>query len=106
MINGDTLAIPFDKSKERDPIGEHKKNLRRVNVGIRDIVLDFCRAYIGRHFFMADLEVYVAKRKRIAPGSAGRILRMLEQEGVVSYDLLSRAESKYRINYINVRRTG
>lgn len=48
-------------------------------------------------FHMAELTEYVRARVSTAPDTAGRIMRLLQGDGHVRYELVSRAQSKYRV---------
>lgn len=73
--------------------------LARVDSHIHSLVLNYCRAHVGRHFYMKDLArfVYESTKGMTAPDSAGRILRDLRQRGVVRYDVVNRSKSLYRV---------
>lgn len=87
-----------------DTRGEQAANLDRVNQNIGGIVAAFCRERLrtgAAEFHMADLTKYVNARSTIAPDSAGRILRDLRRRRVLSYEVVSRAQSLYRIKGVN-----
>lgn len=48
-------------------------------------------------FHMQELTEYVRCRVPTAPDSAGRIMRLLAQEGRLGYELVSRSKSLYRV---------
>lgn len=78
-------------------------NIKRVSERISGYVLAFCRWRRETRpvFYMQELTEYVHDRDRgAAPDSAGRILRNLRQKGLVSYQVLSRAESLYVVDWI------
>lgn len=82
-------------------------NLERVSQNIARLVADFCRGRFGEgraEFRMADLTAFVNARSTIAPDSAGRILRDLRRRRVVSYEVVSRSQSLYRITGVNEAR--
>jgi hypothetical protein len=67
---------------------------------VRGAVLDFFELRVRNAapaFHMAELTEYVRGRVPTAPDSAGRIMRLLAQEGVLSYELVSRAKSLYQV---------
>jgi hypothetical protein len=73
---------------------------RRVAGEVSREVLAFCRGRLALgldEWRMSDLTEYVRERVMCAPDSAGRILRQLAQQGALEYQLVSRAESRYRI---------
>ena len=48
-------------------------------------------------FHLGDLHKYVSRRLggKVAPGSPDRVMRMLRKQGMLNYEVLSRASSKY-----------
>jgi hypothetical protein len=80
---------------------EQAENLERVGAKINPIVVEFCRAHIGRQFFEEDLRRYVLNRDPFtAPGSPGRILRDARQAKQIDYELISRRESLYLVTWV------
>lgn len=76
----------------------HADNLARVRDNIAEYVYTFCRLRIGRVFTAAQLRDHVTHFcPGIAPDSPGRILRDLRKSGRVQYELVSRAQSLYRV---------
>lgn len=77
--------------------------LARVSASIHRSVLVFCRAFEGKEFLMRDLARYVSDNTKgyTAPDSAGRILRDLRQQGAVSYTVVNRRSSLYRIDGVS-----
>jgi hypothetical protein len=81
-------------------VSEQSRNLARVRARLRVAVFEFLKvAFLRPHgeFTAAELGAYVAERVTAAPDSASRILRLLRKEAVVEYDVVSRAESRYRV---------
>lgn len=76
----------------------HAENLARVSRSIGAVVLEFCAARIGCEFHMGELLSFVRLHCEIAPDSPSRILRTLRQEGLLSYSVVSRAKSLYRVD--------
>ena len=76
------------------------RELHRVHQSLAPIVLEFCRMNVGGVFTMPMLEEYVSRYIRTTPGSAGRILRKLRQEGQVQYDVVNRQHSAYAIRWV------
>ena len=77
-------------------------NLKRVEGRIGKLVKDFCRAHKGEMFYGRELSAYVLQQDvMVAPGSADRILRLLRGKGEVSYEVVSRAGSCYRVTAVN-----
>jgi hypothetical protein len=85
-----------------------ERNLRRVNLKIASLVVEFCQRYTGTplqsltSFTASGLEEWVRFESdlrgiHVTPGSAMRILRNLRQAGVIDYINESRSESRYRI---------
>ena len=73
-------------------------DLTRVRGTIGAAIRDFCRARLGGTFHAAELREYVARScGPAAPDSAGRILRELRKDGVVSYVVEDRSASLYRV---------
>ena len=74
-------------------------NLNRVANTIGDIVYSFCKERVGKEFFMGDLRDFVENHyEAFAPASPDRILRWLREENKVSYTVISRSRSLYRID--------
>lgn len=89
-------GAPDVEQLERTVIREPHENagdLARVTSKLGDRVLAFMRAHAGREFTMAQLTKAVDEG---APGSAGRILRNLRQQGLVDYVVVNRSSSTYR----------
>lgn len=83
-----------------DTKGDAAAERRRVAGEVSKAVVAFCRLRIhdGHEVFrMSELTAFVQARVMCAPDSAGRILRQLAQQGALEYELVSRAESRYRI---------
>jgi hypothetical protein len=79
---------------------EQPANLRRVRSAIGDLVLRFAvsRLQLGApEFRIGDLQEYVALHARVAPASPDRVLRQLRREGLLSYEVVSRRGSLYRL---------
>jgi hypothetical protein len=88
----------------RDPsdldLTQHAPNLERVKGSIAPLVLEFARSRLELGcpvFRIADLQHYVEGRARAAPASPDRVLRALRREGRLSYEVLSRPQSLYRV---------
>ena len=82
---------------------EQQRQIKRVGGRIGEIVLDFCRTYKPHGEFHATLlHEYVKQRAgtHIAPDSPNRILRQLAQQGDVSYEVVNRSQSLYRITAV------
>lgn len=85
-----------------DPI--QREHLERVGGAIGRTILGFLRARLnnGMTEFRADeLREWVAARHPGAPASADRILRALRQAGQVSYQVVNRRQSLYRVVSVN-----
>jgi len=79
-------------------MSEQQHHLTRVTDNIGATVVEFCQRRLGSGFCAAELRGYVTQRHPlIAPESPGRILRELKKRGVVDYELVSRAQSLYRM---------
>ncbi len=74
---------------------EQAENITRVCGAIGRDVLEFCS--VATEFQMEQLREFVASRGHRAPDSAGRILRLLRQRGLVNYEVTNRRASRYRI---------
>lgn len=87
---------------QRDPLGRQgqPRELRRVRREIALYVMDFSRERIGQVFHIQEMESYINKFKRIAPGSGARILRKLRDEGLIEYRVINRRASAYTISRI------
>ncbi len=76
----------------------HEASLRRVKSAIASTVRDFLlKVGAGAEFSMLALTEYVRDRHSIAPDSAGRVLRDMNQRGEIQYELVSRSKSLYRV---------
>ncbi len=66
---------------------------------LETIVMQWCREHLFAVVSAQDLLRYVTARSHqpIAPDSPGRILRQLRAAGQVSYDVVCRRASTYRI---------
>ena len=83
-------------------MSEQQQELARVSTKLDDIVVRYCRTLLlceESEFIMKELSQFVAviTKGQAAPDSAGRILRNLRQRGVVSYEVVSRSQSRYRV---------
>lgn len=91
--------VSLDFAPRRDETGA--ESIGRVRERIAGHVLVYCRICLGSTFRMEQLAAFVADRgERVAPDSAGRILRDLRQKGAVEYTLLSRRDSLYRCDWV------
>ncbi len=71
-------------------------NLRRVSWRIAQLVYAFCQLH--NEFHMADLVRFVlVSEPDTAPDSPSRILRDLRRKGLISYEVVSRSASLYRM---------
>ena len=77
---------------------QQQMHLERVADNIGALVVEFCRERVGVMFYAVELRAYVTRVcPSIAPESPGRVLRELKARGVVRYELVSRAQSLYRV---------
>lgn len=77
---------------------------KRCRGAVQGAVLEFARLRLRTGcpaFHMGDLTRFVDQRRRTAPDTAGRILRALHRDGALSYELVSRARSEYRIRWVD-----
>ena len=82
---------------ERPRGGTHAESLRRVKTNIAPTIRAFLAAKgVSALFSMRELTDYVCAQHDIAPDSAGRILRDMNQRGEIGYELVSRPQSLYR----------
>jgi hypothetical protein len=74
-------------------------DLHRCAQKIEQTVIRFC---VGAgQFHIDELRQFVeAHTGPIAPDSPGRILRQLRKRGIVSYEIVNRSQSLYRINHL------
>ena len=84
-------------------------DLDRVNANLSEHVFDFCLNVYdnggddragSREFHMGDLVKWVLGRRGSAPSSPDRILRQLRIDGLVSYTVVNRSQSLYRIDQV------
>ena len=84
-----------------DAYTTQRAHLARVLNGIGATVMDFARGRgAGAQFHADELRAFIAARHPTAPGSADRILRDLRQRGVLSYSVVNRRASLYRIERV------
>ena len=78
-------------------MSDSPENRKRVRGKIVELIKEFCQ--IDRTFHMSELNAHIAAGfdGYVAPDSPGRIMRMLKQEGIINYELVSRSQSKYRV---------
>jgi hypothetical protein len=79
---------------------QQSDELIRVSGAISKAILGFLRARLNNqdHEFYADeLRQWVSHSLSVAPGSADRILRDLRKAGRVSYQVVNRSKSLYRV---------
>lgn len=78
---------------------EQRRQIERVSHNIADTVLEFCRKRLASDplFTVNQLHEYVSERHQGAPGSPDRILRDLKRRERVSYEVVSRSVSLYRV---------
>ena len=83
---------------------EQQENLDRVSAKIGALVLGFCqRKREGGTFHMEDLVQAVQSampENTVAPDSSSRILRILREQNVLDYEVISRKDSFYRVLYV------
>jgi hypothetical protein len=72
-------------------------DLQRIYSNIAECVLAFCRTRVGGTFHMWELVEHVGRYEPSSPDSPSRILRELRLRGRVHYELVSRADSLYRV---------
>ena len=102
------MLVSFYVGKGQEMTTDHQERAR-VRSRIGSLILEFCRRQVGI-FHMEDLRKFVeceANREpflgHIAPDSPGRILRQLRQEGYMGYVVISRAESLYKVTWVQER---
>lgn len=74
--------------------------MERVTSAIGRAVLAFCRVRLAHgepQFHADDLRSFVLRAHPTAPASADRILRALRRAGQVSYQVVNRRQSLYRV---------
>lgn len=107
-LNADAIVLPHMGAiavggTTRQPTlfdPEQREQIGRVQSAIGHSIIAFLRARLnnGVWEFRADeLREWVAARHPGAPASADRILRALRQSGQISYSVLNRRKSLYRI---------
>ncbi|KKK52425.1 hypothetical protein LCGC14_3105060 [marine sediment metagenome] len=76
----------------------------RVRSRIGSLILAFCKRRVGP-FHMEDLRRFVEEYSsgKVAPDSPGRVLRHLQQEGVLGYRVVNRKESFYEVLWVGKR---
>jgi hypothetical protein len=77
---------------------EQRDELERCTSRLSKAVLAFCRSHVGEEFRADDLRAYVAQVcGASAPDSASRVLRDLRARGLVSFEVVNRRASLYRL---------
>jgi hypothetical protein len=84
-------------------MSEQQKQLSRVTSRIGQAILEFC--YPGRQFHADELREFVSKRCSVAPGSADRVLRDLRKRRLVNYKVISRKQSLYRVEPVEMKQS-
>ncbi len=81
---------------------EQLENLERVSTRLAAHILQFCRERFAAAptFHMAELTSKITAHQIVAPDSPGRILRNLRSRGLVSYVVVNRARSLYRLTAV------
>jgi hypothetical protein len=82
---------------------EQSENLIRVSGAISKAIIGFLRARLNNgtpEFFADELRQWVSCSLSVAPGSADRILRDLRKAGRVSYRVINRPKSLYRVESV------
>jgi hypothetical protein len=93
-----TRMIGLTASRARE---QQKQHLDSVSSRIGGVILEFCKRNVGQEFHADVLRHYVELHcGRVAPGSPDRILRCLRARGQVSYTVLNRGQSLYRIDHM------
>lgn len=81
-----------------DPV--QREEIARVSSAIGKTIIAFLRARLNNgmtEFYADELRQWVAASHPGAPASADRILRALRQSGQISYSVVNRRASLYRI---------
>ena len=78
---------------------EQATEVARVTSAISRAILAFCRVRLATDplFHADDLRAFVLRAHPTAPASADRILRALRRAGQVSYQVVNRRQSLYRV---------
>lgn len=83
----------------RDERAIQTEELSRVRTRLAESVLTFCRA--NQQFRLTDLLAFMQGHgDHGAPDSPSRILRDLRQRGKLSYTVVNRRASLYRIDWV------
>jgi hypothetical protein len=77
-------------------VTEQSRELGRVADRLRPAILAFAAERGASLWHAHDLHTYVLERVGAAPASADRVLRLLRQEGALSYVVVNRRQSLYR----------
>lgn len=96
-----TLFEPELKAKSKTT---QEKEIERVSSRIAESILSFARARLQMkrpEFFAEELRTWIRQSVgEVAPDSPGRILRQLRQQKRLAYEVVNRAESKYRLSEV------
>lgn len=82
---------------------EQQQQLARVTGAIGREILKYLRRRVASgftEFHADDLRGAVSCAMPTAPGSADRVLRDLRRHGIVSYEVVDRRASLYRIQWV------
>lgn len=82
---------------------EQAAEVARVTSAISRAILAFCRVRLATDplFHADDLRAFVLRAHPTAPASADRILRALRRAGYLSYQVVNRRQSLYRVVSVN-----
>lgn len=97
VVGGEQQALDFS------PRTEQEREIERVSDRIAHLIMKFAKHVQTNErgeFVMAELLEYVSQRAQVAPDSPGRILRDLRASGRISYEVVNRAASLYRITRV------
>lgn len=96
------MITPLVDDRTRVVLAESRiqaEQLGRVGERISVAIREFCDLHCGQMFYADQLRKWVESRcGPTAPGSADRVLRDLRQKGSVSYAVVNRAKSLYRVS--------
>jgi hypothetical protein len=93
----DQAAFEFGDDWWGDPeVEEQNEHLERVSSRTEWAIIRFCQEH--KEFHADELRAAVTRATgSAAPASSDRILRLLRTKGIVSYVVVSRRESLYRV---------
>lgn len=88
-----------EADRKRLKAAEQKEQLARVNERIGALILDFYNKHgHGYVFTLHEITLFVMKQVVCSPTSPYRIMSSMKTAGIISYTVIDRSQSQYRIS--------